>query len=266
VTGTGEVRILFIGDIMGRPGRDIVRKVLPGLKRKYAIDLTIANGENLAGGIGATPQVVQEIVDAGVEVITFGNHVWKKKEMVRSIDDFDCAVRPANYPEGTPGRGSIVYDEDGLNVGVVCVLGRVFMDTLDCPFRAAKKEIELLQRTTKYIVVDVHAEATSEKRALGWYLDGTVSAVLGTHTHVQTCDETILPHGTGYITDVGMTGGQHSVIGIRQDEAISRFLTQMPIRFEVADEGVSLCGAVVELDRQTGMTRKIFRLTNVTEP
>jgi len=260
------VRILFIGDIMGRPGREVVRKILPGLKKKYEIDLTIANGENLAGGIGATPQVVREIVDAGVEVVTFGNHVWKKKEMVRAIDDFDFVVRPANYPEGTPGRGSIVYDEGGLNVGVVAVVGRVFMDPLGCPFRTAKTEIDALRRTTKNIVIDIHAEATSEKRALGWYLDGEASAVVGTHTHVQTCDETILPHGTGYITDVGMTGGQHSVIGIKRDEAISRFLTQMPVRFQVADEGAALCGVVIELDRETGMTREIFRLTNMTEP
>lgn len=260
------MRILFIGDIMGRPGREIVCRILPGLKKKYEIDLTIANGENLAGGIGATPHVVREIIDAGVEVVTFGNHVWKKKEMVRAIDDFDCVVRPANYPEGTPGRGSIVYDRGGLNVGVVSVVGRVFMDPLECPFRTAKREIDALRRTTKNILVDIHAEATSEKRAFGWYLDGTASAVLGTHTHVQTCDETILPQGTGYITDVGMTGGQRSVIGIKRDEAIRRFLTQMPIRFQVADEGVSLCGVVLELDRESGMTREIFRLNNVTEP
>jgi metallophosphoesterase (TIGR00282 family) len=152
-----------------------------------------------------------------------------------------------------------------LNVGVVSLLGRVFMEALACPFRTAKTEIDALRRTTKRILIDFHAEATSEKRALGWYLDGEVSAVVGTHTHVQTCDETILPHGTGYITDVGMTGGQHSVIGIKRDDAINRFLTQMPIRFQVADEGVSLCGVVIGLDRETGKTREIFRITNMTE-
>ena len=250
---------------MGRPGRQIVRELLPGLKVKYEIDLTIANGENLAGGIGATPQVIQEIVDAGVEVVTLGNHVWKRKELVRAIDDFDCLVRPANYPEGTPGRGSILYDKGGMRVGVVSVLGRVFMNTLECPFRAGEREISALRQTTRNIVVDVHAEATSEKRALGWYFDGTASAVIGTHTHVQTCDETILPGGTGYITDVGMTGGQCSVIGIKREGAINRFLSQMPIQFDVADEGVSLCGVVLDLDQETGETRKIFRLTNVSE-
>lgn len=259
------MRVLFIGDIMGRPGREIVRKLLPGLKERHGVDLTIANGENLAGGLGATPDVVREIVDAGVDVVTMGNHVWKRKEMVRAIDDLDYVVRPANYPEGTPGRGSILYDKGGIKLGIVSVLGRVFMNTLDCPFRVGEREIAALRQSTTNIVVDVHAEATSEKKALGWYFDGTVSAVIGTHTHVQTCDETILPGGTGYITDAGMTGGQRSVIGIKREGAISRFLSQMPIQFEVAEEGASLCGVVFELDTETGTTREIFRLTEVSE-
>ena len=259
-----EVRILFIGDIVGRAGRQIVRDILPGLKVKYRIELAIANGENLAGGVGATPQVVQEVLDAGVDVVTFGNHVWRKKEMLQGIDEFDCVVRPANYPEGTPGRGSIVYHKGDSKIGVVNVLGRVFMNTLECPFRAADREISALRQMTDLIVVDVHAEATSEKRALGWYLDGKASAVIGTHTHVQTCDETILPRGTGYITDIGMTGDQLSVIGVKRDGAIERFLSQMPVQFDVADEGAALCGVVIELDAETGVTREIFRLTNVS--
>jgi len=258
------VRILYIGDVMGRPGRQILRDLLPGLGKKHRIDLTIANGENLAGGLGATPQVLEEVLDAGVDVLTFGNHVWRKKEMVRGIEEFGCLVRPANYPEGTPGRGSILFEKGDMKVGVVNVLGRVFMNTLECPFLAADREINGLRHVTKHIIVDVHAEATSEKRALGWYLDGRASAVIGSHTHIQTSDESILPQGTGYITDAGMTGSQVSVIGIKREGAIERFLSQMPVQFDVADEGVALCGVVVELDNETGMTREIFRLTNVS--
>lgn len=259
------MRVLFIGDVMGRPGRRLVRELLPTLKENYQVDLTIANGENLAGGIGATPQVVRELIDAGVDIITLGNHVWHRKAMVQAIDDFDCLVRPANYPEGTPGRGSILYDNGQSRIGVVTVLGRVFMNTLECPFRAAEREINALRQATRHVVVDVHAEATSEKKALGWYLDGKASAVIGTHTHVQTCDETILPGGTGYITDIGMTGAQLSVIGIEREKAIKRFLGQMPIQFDVADEGVSLCGVVIVLDDETGATQEIFRLTNLSK-
>jgi metallophosphoesterase (TIGR00282 family) len=220
------MRILFIGDIVGRPGRAAVRHWVPLLTDELAVDFVIANGENSAGGLGATKDTVCELFGAGVHAITMGNHTWRKKEFVGEIDSLGPVARPANYPAGTPGKGShCVTLPDGRRVGVVNLLGRVFMEAFECPFEAARREVEALGQQTPLIVVDMHAEATSEKAALGWYLDGKCTAVVGTHTHVQTADEQILPKGTAFITDVGMTGPVHSALGVDFEPVIYKFTT-----------------------------------------
>jgi len=254
-----NVKILFIGDIFGRPGRRAVRNILPRIKDEYGVELFLANGENAAGGIGITPPLVDEICSYGVDLITTGNHIWQKKEILDIIDTDARIIRPANYPPDAPGRSSSIIDLGGARVGVINLCGRVFMGNLDCPFRAADREIEKL-RDVEVIIVDFHAEGTSEKVAMGWYLDGRVSAVIGTHTHVQTADERILPKGTAYITDVGMTGPHDSVIGVRIDLILHRFLTQMPVRFEPAKENVILCGVIIEVDPKLGKALSIQRL------
>jgi len=255
------LRILFIGDIVGRPGRQAVAQMLPGLKEELSPDFVIANGENAAGGMGITQETAVEILQAGVDVITLGNHVWRRPEVYPYLDEEPRILRPANYPSGVPGRGWEVYSTGtGEPVGVVNVCGRVFMDDLENPFRAADSILETLAPETSVILVDFHAEATSEKAAFGWYLAGRVGAVIGTHTHVQTADERILPGGTAYITDVGMTGPVDSVIGVKTDLIISRFLTQMPSKFEVAEGDVLLSAVIVDLDASTGSAVGIERL------
>ncbi len=260
------MNILFIGDVVGRPGREAVAARLPELVRQHEIDFTIANAENAAGGLGITPAIADELLGAGVDCLTTGNHVWKHREFAEYAVRERRVVRPANYPPGVPGRGSEVYTTArGGSVGVLSVVGRVFMHALDCPFRAADREIEALRGRTKALVVDIHAEASSEKVALGWYVDGRVGAAIGTHTHVQTADERILPRGTAYITDAGMTGPRDSVIGIRREPVIERFLTGMPTRFEVATGTVILNGVVVAVDADTGKARSIERVIEVIE-
>jgi len=255
------MNILFIGDIVGSPGRDAVRLLLPSLKKEFKLDVAIANAENAAGGSGITSRVAQELFDAGLDVLTSGDHIWKKKEIFEFINEETRILRPINFPPGVPGRGAGVFTfKNGLTVGVINVNGRVFMDALECPFRSALQAQEQLCKETKVIIVDIHAEATSEKVALGWYLDGKVSAVLGTHTHIQTADEKILPKQTAYITDVGMTGPYDSVIGRRVEDVLERFLTSVPIRFEVAQENIQLHGAVVDIDENTGKARSIERI------
>lgn len=256
------VKILFIGDIVGAPGREAVARDLHRLIDRYRIDLVVANGENAAGGFGITEDKAMELYSLGIDVLTSGNHVWDKKESYQFIQREDRLVRPANYPPGTKGRGSIVVrTAGGVSVGILNLEGRVFMNSLDCPFRTADKEIEQLKGQTNIIFVDFHAEATSEKVALGWHLDGRVSAVVGTHTHVQTADERILPGGTAYITDAGMTGSSDSVIGVKKELAIGRFLTQMPIRFEVAKKDIRLNGVVVAIDEMSGSAVSIERIS-----
>lgn len=256
------VKILFIGDIVGAPGREAVARDLHRLIDRYRIDLVVANGENAAGGFGITEDKAMELYSLGIDVLTSGNHVWDKKESYQFIQREDRLVRPANYPLGTKGRGStVVRTAGGVSVGILNLEGRVFMNSLDCPFRTADKEIELLKGQTNIIFVDFHAEATSEKVALGWHLDGRVSAVVGTHTHVQTADERILPGGTAYITDAGMTGSSDSVIGVKKELAIGRFLTQMPIRFEVAKKDIRLNGVVVAIDEMSGSAVSIERIS-----
>jgi metallophosphoesterase (TIGR00282 family) len=255
------VGVLFISDIVGRPGRAAVRKILPGLRRDHAIDFCIANGENASGGFGITPQVVDEFLGQGIDVLTSGNHVWDRKEILPVLEDDERVLRPANYPAGAPGRGAVVRSlSNGRKVAVLSLQGRVFMHESDCPFRTADRVVEGLRRETPLIVVDFHAEATSEKIALGWYLDGRVSAVIGTHTHVQTADERVLPKGTAYLTDAGMTGPFDSVIGTVTEAALGRFLTQVPRRFEVASGDVRLSGAVMRLDADTGNALNIARV------
>jgi metallophosphoesterase (TIGR00282 family) len=255
------VKILLIGDIVGEVGRRVVCQQLLPLVQHHSVDLVIANGENAAGGFGITPKIAEELFRVGVHVITLGNHTWDKKEIIDYLPKEERLLRPANYPEGTPGAGRVVVTTaTGERVGVLHLLGRVFMAALDCPFRRARGELELLRSSTKVIVVDFHAEATSEKVAMGWYLDGEVSAVLGTHTHVQTADEQILPRGTAYITDAGMTGPTESIIGIKRELIIERFVTQIPRRLEPASGPGQLSGVIVEVDPRSGRALSIERI------
>ncbi len=254
------MRILFIGDIVGKPGRTAVRELLPGIIRDGEIDFVIANCENAAAGFGVTGEIIQELFSYNIDVLTSGNHIWDKKEIIPVIDDYKRLLRPANYPGGDPGNGSVLaHSRGGISVGVINLQGRIFMHPIDCPFRAADREIENL-KGAKIIIVDMHAEATSEKIALSWYLNGRVSAVVGTHTHVQTADERILSGGTACITDVGMTGAFDSVIGMQKDAVLKRFLTQMPNKFDIARGDIRLQGVVVETSPD-GKASKINRLT-----
>jgi metallophosphoesterase (TIGR00282 family) len=255
------MKILFIGDIVGKAGRQAIEELLEKVISDYDPDFTIANGENAAGGMGITPAIALEILSQGVDVLTSGNHIWAKKEILPFLGEESRILRPANYPAGAPGRGAGLFKlNDGQKIGILNLEGRVFMRPLDCPFRVAEREIELMRKETEMIIVDFHAEATSEKNAMGWFLDGKVTAVLGTHTHIQTSDEKILDEGTAFITDVGMTGPLHSVIGIRKEIALERLLTQVPWKFDVATEEIELQGVVLEVDPKTGRSKNIKRI------
>jgi metallophosphoesterase (TIGR00282 family) len=261
------VKLLFIGDIVGHPGRQAVRELVPKLRQQHGLALVIANGENSAGGSGITPKTAEEIFSAGVDVITSGDHLWDQKEVVELLHNEKRFVRPLNYPPGIPGQGSAVFQKQGgLAVGVVNLQGRTFMADLENPFLIARAEVERLRQQTRIIFVDFHAEATSEKIALARLLDGHVSAVVGTHTHVQTADEQIFPGGTGYLTDAGFTGPHESVLGREIEPVIRRFLTNMPQRFEVAANNVLLQGAVMEIDEATGKTIRIQRISESAKP
>jgi 2',3'-cyclic-nucleotide 2'-phosphodiesterase len=250
------LRILAIGDIIGKPGRNAVRDLLPGLRREHRINLIIGNGENTAGGIGITPSTAQELFDSGIDVITTGNHVWAHKDIIPYLDGNLAIVRPLNYPPSAPGRGYLYKD----GVLVVNLIGRTFMGNFDCPFRAMDQLLSKVEGKSNIIIVDFHAEATSEKVAMGWYLDGRVSAVLGTHTHVGTIDGRILSGGTAYVTDIGMVGPLNSVIGDDPHAVIDRFLTQMPSRLPVADGPVVFNAVLIEVDEQTGKATAITRV------
>jgi len=251
---------------MGRCGRVSVFQWLPALRERYGIDFVVANAENAAAGAGATPKVLTALLDGGVDAITLGNHTWRHKALAPALDGFDRVVRPANYAEGVPGQGAtVVTSKAGVKVGLVNVVGRVFMDPAQCPFRVAAREVERLRAATPVVLVDIHAEATSEKVAMGWYLDGRCSAVVGTHTHIQTADERVLPDGTAYITDVGMTGPQDSCLGVERERIIARFLTGMPTEFRVADERPGLCGVVIDIDAGTGRARSIVRIDTAAD-
>ena len=253
--------ILVIGDIIGEPGRKAVRKLLPDLFRDFDIQLVIGNGENAAGGLGITLATARELFDSGIDVITTGNHVWAKKEIIPYLDSDLAILRPLNYPPTNPGQGYLFKDE----VLVVNLVGRTFMNSLDCPFRAMDDLLDRLEGNPKSIVVDFHAEATSEKIAMGRYLDGRVSAVLGTHTHVGTVDAQILPGGTAYVTDIGMCGPVDSVIGDDADSVIKRFLTQMPFRLAVGKGAVVLDAMLVELNEETGKALDIKRIRRTVD-
>ena len=247
------MKVLCIGDIMGEPGRRAVSRTVPRLIAQHQIDAVIANGENLAGGFGVTRELAEELFETGISVVTTGNHAWDKKEAVEYFSREPRLLRPANYPAGVPGNGSVVIETPGgERLAVLQLMGRVYMPTIDCPFQAARRELSRLKRETSAIVVDMHAEASSEKMAMGHFLDGEVTAVVGTPTHVQTADEQILPKGTAYVTDIGMTGPLHSVIGVKKELAIEKFLTGMPRRFEVASGPSVFCAVLLELDARLG--------------
>ena len=255
------MKVLFIGDIFGEPGRRAVARAVPKLVGQRQIDIVIGNGENAAAGFGITPELAEELFDLGLAVITTGNHAWDKKEILDYFPREPRLLRPANYPDGVPGHGSVVVESaSGEQIGVLQLMGRAYMPTLDCPFQVAKKELAALKKRTLAVIVDMHAEATSEKMAMGHYLDGEVVAVVGTHTHVQTADDQILPRGTAYLTDIGMTGPLHSVIGVKKELAIEKFLTGMPRRFEVASGPSVFCAVLLELDARLGKALSIERI------
>jgi len=254
------MNILFIGDIVGAPGRRALEELLPRVVDRQFIDLVIANGENAAGGLGITSLIADQLLGYGIDVLTSGNHIWKHKEIIPYLEGTDRLIRPANYPPETPGREfTLVETAAGEKAAVLNLEGRVFMNAIECPFRTADRVLAAIPPQVKVILVDMHAEATSEKQALGWHLDGRVSVVVGTHTHVQTADERILPGGTGYITDAGMTGPVDSVIGMKREIILERFLTQRPQPFRVATQNMQLQGVVLKIDAQ-GRCQEVQRV------
>jgi metallophosphoesterase (TIGR00282 family) len=258
------MKLLFIGDIVGKPGRKIIDNLLGLVIDKFQIDVVVANAENAAGGMGITPSIAEELFSRGIDIITSGNHIWRKKDIIPFLEARDDILRPANYPGGAPGKGMTTMNtRGGPSLCVINLEGRTFMRSLECPFNTAEFLLDQVREKTNLIVVDFHAESTSEKVALGWFLDGRVSAVVGTHTHVQTADEKILPGGTAYITDAGMTGPMDSVIGIEKEIIIKKFLTQRPISFKVAKKNLYMQGVVVDIDESTG---KCVSIQRVNEP
>lgn len=255
------MRVMILGDVMGRPARRAVRDLVPALIEKEEIDLAIANAENAAGGMGVDIKSANELLSAGVQVLTSGNHIWKKKEIYPFLDDHASLIRPANFPAGAPGKGWCLWQRNGLRALIINLQGRVFMPNhVDDPFRCVDEILKQQGVNSRVVIVDMHAEATSEKYAMGWYLNGRASIVYGTHTHVQTADERILPAGTAYITDVGMCGPLDSVIGMEKETVIRGFITQLPRQFEVAQDNVVLQGIVVDVDETNGQAREIRRL------
>ena len=261
MTGPNDLRVLILGDVMGRPARRAVRDLVPALVKKEEVDLVVANAENAAGGMGVDLKSAKELLGAGVHVLTSGNHIWKKKEIYSYLDERDDLIRPANYPPGVPGKGWCVWQQDDVQTLIINLQGRVFMPNhVQDPFRCVDEILQKHGRNVPIVIVDMHAEATSEKSAMGWYLDGRASVVYGTHTHVQTADERILPGGTAYITDLGMCGSMDSVIGMERETVIRGFITQLPRQFEVAQENVMLQGVLVDIDKESGRAKEIRRL------
>jgi len=255
------LNLLFVGDVVGRAGRQILAQRLPSLVDRHMVDLVVANAENAAAGYGLTLPVMNELYEAGADVLTSGNHIWDKKEIIEVLKKDKRLLRPHNYPQGLAGQGYGLYETaGGIPVAVINLEGRVFMKNLDCPFRSADQILDKIRDQAKIILVDFHAEATSEKQALGHYLDGRVSAVVGTHTHVQTADEKILSGGTGYLTDVGMSGAQDAIIGNQKEAALQRFLTQLPVKLEVAKKDPLLCAVLLTMDEESGRCTSIQRL------
>jgi len=258
------LKVLFLGDVIGKPGRNALRKKLDRLIRQNEADMVIANGENSSGGIGISIKTCKSLFEAGVDVVTTGNHIFKKREIYNFLDEEPNLLKPANYPPDTPGRGYNVYEIEklgGLKVAVINLCGRVFIDNLDCPFRTVDRILEHIGEETPIIIVDIHAEVTSEKVAMGWFLNSRVSAVIGTHTHIQTADERILPGGiTAYITDAGMVGPRDSVIGVKKENIIEKFITCMPQKFTVSKNDVWINGVVIDIDEKSGKARDIKRI------
>ena len=254
------MNILMVGDVFGEPGRAAIAKLLPRLREQYRIDLAVVNVENAAAGFGVTPSMAKTFLDQGVDVMTSGNHIWDKREIVEYIGKENLLLRPANFPAGTPGTGYVTVKAGAYKVAVLNLMGRIFMQPIDCPFARADEIVPLLRKDTPIILVDMHCEATSESQAMGWHLDGRVSAVVGTHRHVQTADERVLPGGTAYITDLGMTGPTDGVIGVDREQVLQRFLYQMPARFETAKGATALHGVVISVVPDTGRATAIERL------
>lgn len=256
------MNIMVIGDICGRPGRQAAAHYIPKLKTEYNINCIIANGENAAGGVGITLPVYEELMSMGIDIVTTGNHVWDKKEIFDFIDKAEFLLRPANYPLGTPGKGYTIIPVGPYNIGIVNLAGRVFMPPVDCPFRTADEIISKLETQCDFVVVDFHAEATSEKMALGWFLDGRISCLVGTHTHIQTADERIFPKGTAYISDLGMVGPYHSILGVDKEPVIRKFLTGLPVKFSVATGESIFCAIIVVIDDHSGKAVSVTRIQN----
>jgi metallophosphoesterase (TIGR00282 family) len=261
------MRVMFIGDVVGSPGRQMIQEYVHKLQKKHRVHFTIINGENAAGGKGITEKIYRGFIEQGAQVVTLGNHTWDNREIFEFIDGAKHMVRPANFAAETPGQGYVIKNVNGIEICVINLQGRIFLPPLDCPFRKAEEIIQEVKKRTSIIFVDFHAEATSEKQALGWFLDGQVSAVVGTHTHVQTADNRILPGGTAFITDVGMTGPYDGILGIEREPVIKKFLTNLPVRFEVTNGRTQLSGVVVDIDDKTGKARSIDRiLVNDDQP
>ena len=254
------MKTLFIGDIVGKPGRLAVRKLAPEIRKRENAAIVIANGENMAGGSGITKKTVEEILSSGVDIVTSGDHIWKKREIIEILKADERILRPLNYPSGAPGSGFTIIDINGIKLAVVNLLGRVFMESVDCPFRAIGNLLEEIRKKTPVIFVDFRAEATSEKIAMFYYLDGKVTAVFGTHTHIQAADEKVSRRGTAYITETGMPGPYDSVLGRRVEDVLERFVTCMPVRFEVAGENIQMHGVIVDFDELTGKALSITRI------
>jgi metallophosphoesterase (TIGR00282 family) len=265
--GAATVRCMVIGDIIGKPGRQAIAHVLPDLRREHALDLVIANGENVAAGMGLTPSLAEELFDIGIDVITSGNHIWDKREVYDYLDSGRPVLRPINYPDAAPGRGWLIHRlPDGDEVAVINAMGRVYMNQLDSPFTTLDALLDGAAEPLPPVrVVDFHCEITSEKNAMGWYLDGRVSAVVGTHTHVPTADARVLPGGTAYISDIGMTGPRDSIIGMSIETVLPRFTSHLPTRFQVAGGPVSLNAVVIEAERATGRARSITQVQQLVE-
>ena len=254
------MRIMLVGDVVGRPGRRAFQDHTPKLRAEKGIEVVIVNGENSAGGKGFTRKALDELYRGGADIVTSGNHVWDKKDVLSFIDDEPFLIRPANYPEGTPGKGWCSYPFKAKNIGVMNLSGRAFMPPLDCPFQKVEELLREMKRECDLIFLDFHAETTSEKMAMGFYLDGRVNGVVGTHTHVQTADERLLPKGTAYITDLGMVGPRDSVLGVKTDIILRKFTTAMPVRFDLAEGPCTYCAVIVEVDDATNKTRSIERI------